>query len=108
MVKCKAWNEYLEYPDVEARCELYSERKELVDAKVIGYFIDVFGIAHEFVRWDNEHGQFHKHCLYEKKQRKEVIALPLARAIVGARHDLERNWLRYKRDYVKNHLSASR
>jgi len=106
-MKCRAWNQYLEYPHVEARYELHVEGGKIIDANIIGYFTDEFGERHEFVRWDKCHGGFHKHCLYEKGQGRDTITSPLADAFNEARSDLQENWARYKKGYVRNHMNLN-
>lgn len=102
MVRTKTWTEYL--GGAEARYEIDTEKGSIVGARIIAYFTDEFGDCHEFVRWDSSHGQFHKHCLYERKQRKEEIALPAKRALNAAIAELNANWTRYKSEYVRNHI----
>ena len=104
MTRSRTWSQHLEYPIVEARYELHVNAGAVIDAKIIGYFTDEFGERHEFVRWDKCHGQFHKHCLYEKGQGKDIITSPLAEAFNEAKSDLRENWARYKKGYIKNHL----
>ena len=105
MERCKKFEEYLKYPDVGAFYELYAEGSILTGAKVIGYFIDENSEKHEFVRWDSSHKQFHKHYLYERKQRKEDIPRPLKKAFVEARCELRENWQQYQKDFKKYHIN---
>jgi hypothetical protein len=108
MARCRTWSQCLEYPLVEARYELHVDAGNVIDAKIVGYFADEFGERHEFVRWDKCHGQFHKHCLYGKKQGKEAITSPLAEAFIEARSDLQENWARYKKGYIRNHMTLNK
>jgi hypothetical protein len=102
-MKTKGWSECLSWPESEAYYEIDFESGKIVDARIIGYFLDD-SERHQFVRWDGSHGTFHKHRLYEKKQGKEFIRLPLKQAFMLAKRDLKDNWLHYKRAFIKNHL----
>jgi hypothetical protein len=103
-MKTKAWSEYLESPETEARYELDIDGGRIIDARIIGYFTDKFGGKHEFVRWDGAHGKFHKHHLYEKKQWREDINRPLKKAISEAIQELRSEWGEYMRAYIRNHI----
>jgi hypothetical protein len=104
-MKTKAWTEYLDGPETEARYELDIKDGKILDARIIGYFTDEFGERREFVRWDGAHGRFHKHRLYEAKQSREDISRPLAKAINESIHELRSEWREYKRTYVRNHVN---
>jgi len=105
MVKrTKAWTEYLEGPQTEARYELDIKGGKVVDARVIGYFTNEYGVRKQFVRWDFAHGEFHKDCLYEKEPKKQYLKyLPLKECFNRAKEDLRSNWRAYKKTYIKNH-----
>jgi hypothetical protein len=103
-MKTKSWTEYLNGPEVEAIYEIDLDTGELVGARIVGYYIDEFEKRHEFVRWDDSHGQFHKHCLYEKKQKREDINRPLETAFNEAKYELRLEWKNYKKAFMRNHV----
>jgi hypothetical protein len=105
-MKTRAWTNYLKSPETEARYEIDLDKGKITGARIIGYFTDESERRHEFVRWDNSHGQFHKHCLYERKQQKEDIFLTLEMAVREAGRELEENWEQYKKAYIKNHMKT--
>ena len=103
-MKTKIWTEPLGDSESEARYKIDVEKGHLAGVRVIGYYMDDLGECHEFVRWDDSHGQFHKHCLYEKRQRRIDIHLPLETAFNGARAELRSDWKDYKKEFVRNHV----
>lgn len=104
VLRTKAWIEYLEDSQTEARYELDIEKGEIIDARVIGYFTDEYGTRKQFVRWDFAHGEFHKDCLYEKKPKKQFMKhLSLKECFNRAKEDLRLNWKDYRKTYIKNH-----
>jgi len=106
MIRVKLWRKYLSWPDTKAQFELSVEKGKVVDAKIIGYFVDMYGMEHQFVRWDNSHGKFHKDCCYKKGGGKEYIkGMTLNEAFIWATRDLIANWRKYKKEYIKNFIS---
>ena len=103
-MKTRVWTEYLDCPEAEARYEIDTEKGKVVGARIIGYYSDELGERHEFVRWDDSHGRFHKHCLYERKQRKIDIHRPLEKAFNEAKEELRSKWKTYKKEFVRNHF----
>lgn len=99
-MRIKVWVEVFD-AKTEARYELRTENGKPVSASVIGSFTDEEGERHQFVRWDSAHGRFHKHCMYERKQRTEYITTPLQQGFEGAKADLRQNWAEYKKGYIK-------
>jgi len=104
MIRTRTWTEYLGDSEAEALYQMDVEKGAVIGAKIIAFFKDDFGDRHEFVRWDSCHGQFHKHCLYDRKQGRDELSLPAKRAFNEAVADLNANWGRYKSAYVRNHI----
>jgi len=81
--------------------EMEIEKSKIVDFKVM-YNTIIGGRERQVVRYNCAHGYAHKDILYEKLKRKEIMAdIGYGKLPDIARDDIERNWERYKKKYLR-------
>lgn len=81
---------------------IVTERGRVTDFAV-QYEANIGGVWYNVVRYDGAHGYAHRDVLDAQGRtvRKEPLNLPYAEAVQYAREDIEENWPRYRREFLR-------